>query len=246
MKRMGITLVAAFCAVAVLCVYVFAAPPDRDENSPRVLTKFQFIHYRRGPAKPPAPPGGGKKEDQGGYTYIAKGARWKTVEPFVLNPTNGDAVPQSLLENATALGIAEWEKYGGNIFGSLAVDTSVSYDDSAPDGLNALSFGSYGDSRVIAITTVWGYFGGPPSQREIIEADILFNELYLWGDADVNSVVMDFQNIATHELGHCAGMGDLYNSGDSLETMYGYSTEGEILKRDLYKGDITGITKLYQ
>jgi len=27
--------------------------------------------------------------------------------------------------------------------------------------------------------------------------------------------------------------------------MYGYSAHGEIKKRDLYKGDIAGITKLY-
>jgi len=56
---------------------------------------------------------------------------------------------------------------------------------------------------------------------------------------------MDTQNIATHELGHAAGMGDLYETTAALETMYGYSTEGETSKRDLYFGDIAGIQNLY-
>lgn len=56
---------------------------------------------------------------------------------------------------------------------------------------------------------------------------------------------MDLQNIATHELGHGFGLADLYESNASEETMYGYSTEGEIKKRSLYSGDIAGIHDLY-
>ena len=56
---------------------------------------------------------------------------------------------------------------------------------------------------------------------------------------------MDVQNIITHEIGHSAGMNDLYSTSCLQETMYGYSTEGEIKKRDLNSGDITGIRKLY-
>ena len=55
---------------------------------------------------------------------------------------------------------------------------------------------------------------------------------------------MDFDNIATHELGHSVGMADLYNTCTD-ETMYGYSTAGEIKKRDLNIGDINGINSLY-
>ena len=56
---------------------------------------------------------------------------------------------------------------------------------------------------------------------------------------------MDLQNIATHELGHSAGMGDLYSGSCSTQTMFGYSGYGEIIKRDLATGDIQGIRKLY-
>ena len=55
---------------------------------------------------------------------------------------------------------------------------------------------------------------------------------------------MDFENIATHELGHAVGLGDLYNDCTE-ETMYGYASYGETKKRTLEAGDITGIKKLY-
>ena len=42
---------------------------------------------------------------------------------------------------------------------------------------------------------------------------------------------MDVLNIATHEIGHAAGMGDLYTTSAQEETMFGYSNEGET-KRD--------------
>ncbi len=56
---------------------------------------------------------------------------------------------------------------------------------------------------------------------------------------------MDLQNIATHELGHGAGLIDLYDAVASEQTMYGYSTKGETKKRDLNTGDIAGIQDLY-
>ena len=56
---------------------------------------------------------------------------------------------------------------------------------------------------------------------------------------------MDFENIATHELGHSVGMADLYDSVCSQETMYGYASEGETNKRSLEAGDIAGVKKLY-
>ena len=55
---------------------------------------------------------------------------------------------------------------------------------------------------------------------------------------------MDLQNIATHEIGHGIGLGDLYNTC-TQETMYGYSTEGDVSKRTLNSGDISGLQKIY-
>ena len=56
---------------------------------------------------------------------------------------------------------------------------------------------------------------------------------------------MDLQNIATHELGHSAGLNDIYSSTCSEVTMYGYSSYGETKKRTLEQPDITGLQKIY-
>jgi hypothetical protein len=100
-------------------------------------------------------------------------------------------------------------------------------------------------SDLIAVTIAWGYFSVPPSLREITEFDVLFNQYYSWGNADTNSELMDWQNIATHEIGHGVGLADQYDASCGEVTMFGYSTEGEIIKRDLAPQDITGLRQLY-
>ena len=240
----------AVAAVVLLgaIVYLTVAPvAAQDKGNERVLSKVTFIHFRKAPAKPSGV--GGGKTGPGYYTYIAEGARWRTLEDLRVNPTNGDGVAVGDIANAVGAGMAEWETPGKktlDIFRNVELDPSVTYDDGAFRGYNTISFGSYGNQNVIAVTTVWGYFGGKPSQREILEAHILMNDYYVWGDAALNPSVMDLQNIFTHELGHVAGMGDLYQSAAREETMFGYSSEGETKKRDLYKGDVTGITSLYR
>ena len=213
-------------------------PPGLEDKGP--LTKITFIHYKDGQVKPE---GVSKPKTTQCYGFLANGAKWKTIEPYYINPS-GSGLDNSLVEAAVIAGASEWEKYGGNIFGSSTVSVSAPYNDSKMDGKNVAAFGSYPDENVIAITTVWGYFYGPPKTRELVEWDMLFNTSFTWGDAMSNPFLMDLQNIATHELGHSAGMNDLYNSC-VLETMYGYSTEGEVIKRDLYNGDIAGIQALY-
>jgi len=57
---------------------------------------------------------------------------------------------------------------------------------------------------------------------------------------------MDFENIATHELGHSVGLDDLYDERSSEQTMYGYASYGETKKRTLEDGDINGVYQLYK
>lgn len=56
---------------------------------------------------------------------------------------------------------------------------------------------------------------------------------------------MDFEEIATHELGHAVGLGHPEDSCTE-ETMYRYASLGETKKRDLNTGDIAGIATLYK
>jgi len=245
-------VLASLLVVSLLAVLTAAGAPEKGRQDDRVLSKVTFIHFRRGHGKPDWTPGGGggkgggKKAEEGHYAYISKGARWRDMEPFVLNPTNTQGLGEGFVVAAVSDALAEWESYAGDVFGPLDVDYDADYNDGELDDANTFSFGSYPDPWVIAVTTVWGYFSGPPGQREIVEADVMFNEDFAWGDGELDAGVMDLCNIATHEGGHCGGMGDVYEPAADQETMYGYSDYGETIKRDLYTGDITGITKLYQ
>jgi hypothetical protein len=106
---------------------------------------------------------------------------------------------------------------------------------------NAAFFGDYSDANVIAVTTVWY----DRRSRQLLECDIMFDTDWTWGDAMLNPAVMDLQNIATHELGHCFNLADIYDSSQSHLTMYGYSYPGDYEKRTLEAGDIAGIQSLF-
>lgn len=221
-------------------------PKGLEDRGP--LTRITFIHYRRAFAKPPWAGGGGNNTSSGVkcYGFLSKGAYWKTQEPYYVNPS-GSGLTSSVVENAVNSGVDQWETYAGDVFGNESINTNASYNNGNLDGVNTVTFGPFSDSNVIAVTNVWGYFNGPIQTRELVEWDLLFNNSsdWTWGNADSNSNVMDVQNIATHEIGHGFGMADLYDSSCNQETMFGYSTEGETIKRDLNSGDIQGIQDLY-
>ena len=146
--------------------------------------------------------------------------------------------------NQAAASAMTWDNQTSKtIWGTFDLDYLAGFD-SVADGLNEISFGPYSDSNVIAVTRVWGIFSGP--NKYLDQFDMLFNTAYAWGDvaATGNTSLMDYMNIATHELGHAVGLGDLYNNC-LQETMYGYSGYGETKKRDLNAGDILGFQKLY-
>lgn len=181
------------------------------------------------------------------YAFLGKWVKWKELlVNYVIDPDNPYGLTKEFITDAICAGAEEWNSWtSAGLFGAYSIDYDATWDIDAPDGRNELLFGNYSEQRVIAVTVVWGYFSGPPGNRKIVEFDILFNTDFSWGDATVDSAVMDLQNIATHELGHGAGLDDLYETACSEETMYGYSDYGETKKRDLGTGDITGIQELY-
>lgn len=200
---------------------------------------YAFIHRRDGQAKPPWAGGGKGGGETKCYAFLAKDARWRTTEEYVTD-IESDVVGTS---------IEEWDtRVSFDIFG--ARDTGyagvLEADTASPDDLNELYFGAIEDPGVIGVTIVWGYFSGPPHSRELIEWDMILDDVdFDWGDAKLDSTVMDFQNVLTHELGHAAGMGHPDDSCTE-ETMYRFASEGETKKRDLNPGDITGVQELYR
>ncbi len=239
------SILSLFFLISTLPLFAQDRPQGLDNRGP--LTKITFIHHKKGhtkpnqPGKPTKPPA-----ESTCYGFLARGAKWKTAEDYVINPDNSDGLSSFFIVNSLAAGVGQWETYGGNIFGAGSTNYSAAYGQY--DYQNSVQFGRYPDPNVIAVTSVWGYFSGPLQTRELVEWDMLFNDasLWDWGEAIADPTLMDLQNIATHELGHSAGMDDLYETTCQAETMYGYSTEGETSKRDLAPGDKTGIQKLYQ
>lgn len=221
-----------------------------DQKSGKIVEGLAIIHYKE-KAKPLKP--GASKSAQC-YSYLANGAKWRSVETWLVNPTNSRALDNNYVFSNLSNDISKWEDAadgvvnqieGYDILGTGSISyADLSADTVSPDGQNEVSFANVSTQNAIAVTIIWGVFGGPPQTRELVEWDMVFDDVdYDWS-ANGEANKMDFENIATHELGHSSGMGDLYNTCKE-ETMFGYAENGEIVKRDLNQGDIQGISKLY-
>ncbi|MFH1545222.1 MAG: matrixin family metalloprotease [archaeon] len=232
----------------------------------KTVEGYAIIQYKKGFGKPgtecgngfcepsenskscPADCGGDNGEEGSNcYGFLARGAKWKTIEPYVVNTSNTQGLNASFILTNLALDINKWETAAGvDIIGNgSSTNEELEADLIEPDNKNEVYFGDVDDYGAIAITVVWGRFGGKPSQRELVEWDQIYDQVDFDWSASGDANKMDFENIATHELGHSVGMDDLYNVKCSEATMYGYADEGETNKRTLEAGDIIGVQELY-
>ncbi|MFH0751979.1 MAG: matrixin family metalloprotease [archaeon] len=199
------------------------------------LERVDFIHYAKPSVKPVKPTGSST-------CYKLMGVKWKALPvSYVVNPANTYGLSEEFVMNTFATSAETWDDVTlAEIFSNTAgVDYSAQYG--VQDYQNSVEFGEYGASNVIAVTSVWYTRVG----KQIVEFDMLFNTAFAWGDATVDSSLMDFQNIATHELGHAVGLSDLYTDSCSAVTMYGYSNYGDVAKRTLEQPDVTGLQSMY-
>jgi len=233
-------IIAVFVLISLLVVSVLAAASEEAKSSmnPSDLEKVTFIHYKKGFEKHDF----AAKPAKTSVCYKLMGVKWLSLPvSYVINPTNTEGLSANDVTSAISTSAETWDSATGKeLFNNAySVDNTATYG--VYDHKNAIVFDTYsGSSNVIAVTSVWYTRGS----KQIVEFDILFNDYFNWGDAASNSNLMDLQNIATHELGHSVGLSDLYNTC-TQETMYGYSTEGDLIKRDLNTGDIAGLTKIY-
>jgi hypothetical protein len=56
----------------------------------------------------------------------------------------------------------------------------------------------------------------------------------------IDADAYDVQNIGTHEFGHWAALEDLHSTAEHDLTIHGYGAGGELKKRTLGTGDISG------
>lgn len=217
-----------------------------DEHNPvitivdpvRGIAKAEFIHKDRGYQKNKVT--GSFVPDSG--TCWGTFATWNNNLPvrYIINPTNGQGLDSAFITSAISSSAQTWDSETGK---DLYDDTySINYRAryGKLDKKNSIVFAAAGPGT-IAVTSTWYY----TATKQIIEFDMKFNTFYTWGNASINPQVMDLQDIATHELGHSAGMKDMYDGSCSEVTMYGYADIGETKKRTLEPMDIEGLMSLY-
>jgi len=223
-----------------------------DKKSGKGVEGYAIVHYAKGlgnPAKSTPTPVC--------YGYLAPGAKWKgTPEPWTIDNVNTGGIDKVAEFNILDKSIVKWEVAAGTTEGILVDILGLGDSGSVAgtkvlgktlDGKNQVTFAPIKSRGAIAVTYIWGNFGDPIiANRQLMEWDQIYNTAYAWSTS-VSGIAgkMDFENIATHELGHSVGMNDLYSSRCSIQTMYGYANYGQIDKRDLESGDITGINALY-
>jgi len=180
------------------------------------------------------------------YSFLASGAKWKVVEPWVVNTANNQNLDGTFVLSNIGANIQKWENAASfNIMGTGSTTSNVLVADQAStDGQNEIYFGSIADPNTIAVTITWGIYSGPIKNRRLVEFDQIYDQDdFAWSSAG-EAGKMDFENIATHEIGHGIGMGHP-SSSCTEETMYAYASFGETKKRSLNAGDSAGINALY-
>lgn len=186
------------------------------------------------------PSGNGNAKPSADYKVIFQNYKAEVPLDLTVYTSNDDELSASFVLDAVSQAAYAWD----DATSKTLVNSVTSSDGSGVvvyNNINALFFADYSNSQVIAVASIWiNRF-----TKQIVECDIQFNTDYTWGDATVNTAIMDLQNIATHELGHDFNLDDIYDSTKSYLTMYGYSFNGDIEKRTLAAGDIAGIQKIY-
>jgi hypothetical protein len=268
MKKLGLGILIGVVVLAISGIVAAipnqAADIAKEKAKVPDLEKIEFIHWKKGFAKPTCNNNGVCEPELGEnpscadcknaeeestvtcYAFLGKYGKkylqWRELPVnYVINPTNPDGLSETFVTSAISAGAEEWDDWtGAELFNdAYGVDDTATYG--VQDYVNAITWDDYSTEGVIAVTTVWYN----PATKTIVEFDIMFDTDWTWGDATVDPTVMDLQNIATHELGHGVGLADVYETECSAVTMYGYSDYGETQKRTLELPDITGIQKLY-
>jgi hypothetical protein len=222
---------------------------------------YAFIFRQDNHAKPDGVGGGKKDGGSGGtaasscYAFIGSGVKWKDAENYIVDGAYNLAMPQANIESEISAATILWnDEVAAPIFGQqeatpinhvFSADTVTPLDDKNEVYFSDISDPAIDSNNTIAVTITWGVFSGPPRNRRFVEWDQVYNTAFTFGDASINTGIMDFLGIAAHEVGHAAGMSHPESSCVD-ETMYAYAAHGETIKRDLNLGDITGIKKLYE
>jgi len=242
MKKLsiGIFILAILVFSGLMAVSNLSAQAGKENAKAPDLEKIEFIHWKKGFAKPEQAKG---PKTPSCYKFLSPTKiKWTNLPiNYFVNPNNPRGLSENFITKTVFDSAETWDEATTKelMANAYTIDESAAYG--VQDYKNAMVFGDYPTRGVIAVTSVWYN----PATKSIVEFDIMFDTDWTWGNADGDATKMDLQNIATHEFGHGVGLADVYESACSAATMYGYSDYGETQKRTLELPDITGLQKLY-
>jgi hypothetical protein len=166
---------------------------------------------------------------------------WYLSGPIVWS-LNRSTVPRGVAGGVDSVLNQSFDTWYSNVF-SQGPDTRAKR--ARLDNVNAILWKKLGRSTLGA-TFVWF----SRDSGEVLEVDTVFNKRHPWAifpngpECQSSPDAYDLQNIATHEFGHWVGLDDLYDDGHKDLTMYGFGAGGEIKKRSLGTGDVSGKNEL--
>lgn len=171
----------------------------------------------------------------GTYAYTLTGYKWN-VTPVLMfaNPNTPDA-SASAVEAALNVGMNAWKGYTTFQFsyGGRVTDTSA-----VVDGRNVIFFRNASKDTALATTYNWSS-GGYRIDSDIVFWDATYR--FFTGTSGCSNGAY-IEDVATHELGHTAG---LSHSSVTDATMYYKSTYCTQTLRTLSSDDISGLKALY-
>jgi hypothetical protein len=244
---------------------LFMGAHDHPTNSSKKVHAYAFLHIdhksQLAVAHRSMPPPISKQvhfqqaaNPLGCVVPIADGAEWKTVPSYVLNTRNSQQLTALFMQRAVQNGFQRWSCALGDrmVVGPLSrIRTDRSGDSiniDVYDGINEIGIGRIvGRPGTIAMTVLFGTFGGPIAERELIAFKMIFDESNnRFGNATERPNVVDFESIATHECGHVFGLDDVYDAACEDVTMFGTTAAGERKKQTLENSDIEAVRDLYE
>jgi hypothetical protein len=177
-----------------------------------------------------------------GSTFLGKPSKGYSYGGYYRSPGSCYYEINQLFDSGwnTAIqnGCGAWNGAGSR-FGFHYVGTTPTAA-STYDSHNVVWKGDMGRNNILAQNTYWY----DRRTKIVSENDIQFNTYYRYSVVKQTGYYM-VQDLATHELGHCLVLNDLYGGGDTELTMYGYGATNEDKKCTLETGDKAGIIYIY-